>query len=97
MKLSCWALELAEFQWPMSFVRSLAARPISRFCRIRRWFHFVPSNPWVAVNWRKPEDIKVHLPNICKKLKIGFDATGAKHVLPGENAIELERWPPSHL
>ena len=53
------------------------------------WFHFVPSNPWVAVNWRKPEDIKVHLPNICKKLKIGFDATGAKHVLPGENAIEL--------
>jgi sulfide:quinone oxidoreductase len=53
------------------------------------WFHFVPSNPWVAVNWRKPEDIKVHLPKICKKLKIGFDATGAKHVLPGENAIEL--------
>ena len=30
------------------------------------WFHFVPSNPWVAVNWRKPEDIKVHLPKICK-------------------------------
>ena len=53
------------------------------------WFHFVPSNPWVAVNWRKPEDIKVHLPKICKKLNIGFDATGAKHVLPGENAIEL--------
>ena len=22
-------------------------------------FHFVPSNPWVAVNWRKPEDIKI--------------------------------------
>jgi hypothetical protein len=25
-------------------------------------FHFVPSNPWVALRWRKPEDIKVHLP-----------------------------------
>ena len=24
-------------------------------------FHFVPSNPWVGVNWRKPEDIKVEL------------------------------------
>jgi sulfide:quinone oxidoreductase len=53
------------------------------------WFHFVPSNPWVAVNWRKPEDIKVHLPQVCKKLKLGFDGTGAKHVLPSENAIEL--------
>lgn len=53
------------------------------------WFHFVPSNPWVAVNWRKPEDIKVHLPEICTKLKLGFDATGAKHVLPEANAIEL--------
>ncbi|HXW72417.1 MAG TPA: FAD-dependent oxidoreductase [Methylocella sp.] len=53
------------------------------------WFQFVPSNPWVAVNWRKPEDIKVHLPGICKKLKIGFDGTGAKHVRPNENAIEL--------
>jgi sulfide:quinone oxidoreductase len=53
------------------------------------WFHFVPSNPWVAVNWRKPEDIKVHLPGICKKLKLGFDATGAKHVLPETNSIEL--------
>jgi sulfide:quinone oxidoreductase len=53
------------------------------------WFHFVPSNPWVAVNWRKPEDIKIHLPTICTKLKLAFDPTGAKHVLPEANAIEL--------
>ena len=24
-------------------------------------FHFTPSNPWVAVNWRKREDIEVEL------------------------------------
>lgn len=54
------------------------------------WFHFVPSNPWVAVNWRKPSDIKVHLPSVCNKLKLGFDATGARRVLPEANAIELK-------
>lgn len=53
------------------------------------WFHFVPSNPWVALRWRKPEDIKVHLPEVLEKLGIGFDASGAKHVHPAENAIEL--------
>ena len=53
------------------------------------WFHFVPSNPWVALRWRKPEDIKVHLPEVLAKLGIGFDATGAKRVLPAENALEL--------
>ena len=32
------------------------------------WFHFVPSNPWVALDWRKPEDIKVHLPEVLTRL-----------------------------
>ena len=54
------------------------------------WFHFVPSNPWVALKWRKPEDIKVHLPEVLGKFDIGFDATGAKRVLPAESAIELK-------
>ena len=53
------------------------------------WFQFVPSNPWVALGWRKPEQIKVHLPEVLKKLGIGFDAAGAKRVLPADNAIEL--------
>ncbi|MBS0518909.1 MAG: NAD(P)/FAD-dependent oxidoreductase [Proteobacteria bacterium] len=53
------------------------------------WFQFVPSNPWVALGWRKPEDIKVHLPQTLAKFGIGFEATGAKHVLPAENALEL--------
>ncbi len=53
------------------------------------YFQFVPSNPWVAVKWRKPNDIKVNLAEIFKKRKIGFTAVGAKRVKPNENAIEL--------
>ena len=53
------------------------------------WFQFVPSNPWVALGWRKPDQIKVHLPKVLAKLGIGFDAAGAKRVLPTENSIEL--------
>ncbi|MGD9880234.1 MAG: NAD(P)/FAD-dependent oxidoreductase [Reyranella sp.] len=53
------------------------------------WFHFVPSNPWVALRWRKPEDIKIRLPDLLAKFGIGFDATGARRVLAAEDAIEL--------
>lgn len=53
------------------------------------WFHFVPSNPWVALKWRQPEDIKIPLPEVLKKFDIAFDATGAKRVLPEQNAVEL--------
>ncbi len=53
------------------------------------YFHFVPSNPWVALKWRSPDDITVHLPELLKKFKIGFDATGAKRVRPETNRIEL--------
>jgi sulfide:quinone oxidoreductase len=54
------------------------------------WFHFVPSNPWVALRWRKPEDIKVHLPGTLGKFGIGFDGAGARRVLAADNAIELK-------
>src|SRR5512142_3188796 len=53
------------------------------------WFQFVPSNPWVALGWRKPGDIKVHLPGTLAKYGIGFDAAGARRIIPAENAIEL--------
>jgi sulfide:quinone oxidoreductase len=54
------------------------------------WFQFVPSNPWVALNWRKPGDVKIHLPELLEKFGIGFDAAGAKRVLPDQNSIELK-------
>ena len=53
------------------------------------WFQFVPSNPWVAIKWRRPADVKVHLPGLLQKFGIAFDAAGAKRVLAAENAVEL--------
>lgn len=54
------------------------------------WFQFVPSNPWVALNWRKPEDIKIHLPDVLAKFHIGFDAAGARRLLPEQSSVELK-------
>lgn len=53
------------------------------------WFQFVPSNPWVAVNWRTPDQIKVHLPKTFAKLGIGFNSSGAKRIDPGKNVVHL--------
>jgi sulfide:quinone oxidoreductase len=53
------------------------------------WFQFVPSNPWVAVNWRTADQIKVHLPPTFARLKIGFNASGAKRIDPAANAVHL--------
>ncbi|MCF8708958.1 NAD(P)/FAD-dependent oxidoreductase [Rhizorhapis sp. SPR117] len=52
-------------------------------------YWFVPSNPWVAVGWRTPEAIKVHLPPVMKKRGIGFTAIGAAHVHPSQSRLEL--------
>ena len=52
-------------------------------------FHFVPSNPWVAVGWRKREAIEVDLPPIMARKKISFTGVGARRVHPAENRIEL--------
>lgn len=52
-------------------------------------FTFVPSNPWVAVNWRKPKEITVELAPVMERKNIGFSSVGAKRVHPQENRIEL--------
>jgi sulfide:quinone oxidoreductase len=52
-------------------------------------YHFVPSNPWVAVGWRKRGDITVKLPPAMKKRGIEFTGVGAKRVHPAENRVEL--------
>lgn len=53
-------------------------------------YHFVPSNPWVAVSWRKRKAIEVSLPAVMKKKHIEFVSVGAKRVHPADNRIELE-------
>jgi sulfide:quinone oxidoreductase len=52
-------------------------------------FQFTPSNPWLAVNWRKPEELKVPLAPVFRKKNIGFTDVGAKRVHPKEHRIEL--------
>lgn len=53
-------------------------------------YWFVPSNPWVAVGWREPDAIRVHLPPVMAKHGIGFTAVGAARVHPKENRVELK-------
>ena len=52
-------------------------------------YWFVPSNPWVAIGWREPEAIRVHLPPIMAKHGIGFTGAGASKIDPGNNRLEL--------
>lgn len=53
-------------------------------------FHFVPSNPWVAVNWRARADIELDAGAHLAKKGIEFVPVGARRVHPKENRIELE-------
>ena len=52
-------------------------------------FHFVPSNPWVGVNWRKPSDIKIELAPVFKKKGIQFVQQEATKVDPENNKVNL--------
>ncbi|HKS91630.1 MAG TPA: FAD-dependent oxidoreductase [Tepidiformaceae bacterium] len=52
-------------------------------------FEFTPSNPWVAVGWRKPADVRVDLTRVMQRRKIRFVTAGAAHVHPREKSVEL--------
>ncbi len=52
-------------------------------------YHFVPSNPWIAVGWRKREEITVDLAPTMAKKKINFIPVAAQKLHPEENRIEL--------
>ncbi len=52
-------------------------------------FHFVPSNPWVAVGWRSRKDVSFPLgPHLARK-KIKFIAQGAAEIKPDDNQVIL--------
>jgi sulfide:quinone oxidoreductase len=52
-------------------------------------YHFVPSNPWVAVNWRKPADIEIDLAPVFAKKGIDFKPSAATKLVPENNTIGL--------
>jgi sulfide:quinone oxidoreductase len=52
-------------------------------------YHFVPSNPWVAIGWRKREDIEVNLEEVMRRKGVRYLGQGAGRVHPGHNRIDL--------
>jgi sulfide:quinone oxidoreductase len=53
-------------------------------------FHFVPSNPWVAVGWRRPEQVSVDLAPRLDRRGVGFIAQSVTGIDPLANALQME-------
>jgi sulfide:quinone oxidoreductase len=53
------------------------------------FFEFTPSNPWVAVGWRKGRQIKVDLRDLMKKYGIEFTGVGVRRLHADDNRLEL--------
>jgi sulfide:quinone oxidoreductase len=52
-------------------------------------FQFVPSNPWLAVNWRERADIEFPIAPYLERRHIAYNPLGVKRVFPAENRVEL--------
>ena len=52
-------------------------------------YHFVPSNPWIAVGWREQDDITIDLAPTTAKKGIDFIPVAAERLHPDENRVEL--------
>jgi sulfide:quinone oxidoreductase len=52
-------------------------------------FHFVPSNPWIAVGWRKRNNISFDIEPRLKNKGIDFSAAGVKEIRAEENQLLL--------
>ena len=51
------------------------------------YFHFVPSNPWVAVGWRKRKDISFAVGPVLEKKGIEFVYEAAQRIEPEQNRV----------
>ena len=52
-------------------------------------YHFVPSNPWVAVGWRERADIEADLTGVMQRKGVRYLTQGARRVDPQARQIEL--------
>jgi sulfide:quinone oxidoreductase len=52
-------------------------------------YHFVPSNPWIAVGWRQRDDISADLRPAMEKKGVTFVTTAAERLFPEENRLQL--------
>jgi NADPH-dependent 2,4-dienoyl-CoA reductase/sulfur reductase-like enzyme len=53
-------------------------------------FYFTPSNPWIAMGRRTPDEISLDLQEILPKHGIDFCHGRAAHLLPSKNQLRLE-------
>jgi len=76
---------------PMAYELKEMLRPADRVTVVGDGpnFHFVPSNPWAAVNWRSREDIEFPVAGYLGKKGIEFNPSGAKRLHPERNEVEL--------
>jgi len=76
----------------MAFELAAQLRKEDRLTVISRGsrYHFVPSNPWVAVGWRERPEIEVDLAAVMRRKRITLRPEGARRVHPAENRVELE-------
>jgi sulfide:quinone oxidoreductase len=76
---------------PMAYEMKELLRPGDRVTVIGNGpnFHFVPSNPWVAVNWRARAAIEFAVKPYLDNKGIAFDPRGAQRVIPENNQVEL--------
>jgi len=76
---------------PMAYEMKALARPEDRVIVVsdKDYFHFVPSNPWIAVDWRQREDIVLSLDKPLSKKKIELLVARVTKVVPESNLIEL--------
>jgi sulfide:quinone oxidoreductase len=56
----------------------------------KAYFHFVPSNPWVAMGWRSRPDVAFPIEPYLKQRGIRFIASAVRGIEPARNRISLE-------
>lgn len=57
----------------------------------RDYFQFVPSNPWLAVGWRKRKDITIPIEKYLKKKNINFICDRVNKIDASHNKLELAK------
>ncbi len=77
---SIMAYELADQIRPEDRITVVTKDPL---------YHFVPSNPWIAVGWRERDDITVDLAQPLNRKGIAFRPVAAEKLHPEENRLDL--------
>ncbi len=57
------------------------------------YFQFVPSNPWVAVGWRKREEVILQVAPLLERKGIGFIAKAVTQIDADEQQARARRRP----